>query len=408
MVPPLLRIAFRNVARNRRRSIITFSAVFLALGVMVSIRGFLNGLQATIRESIVLGQTGALQVHRKGFLKAVMTSSLDMAFPADDALMNKIRGVPGVKAATARIAFGGMVNANDTSAVAMLSAIDPKTEFAVCPRRLEMISAGKSLADGAATSAVLTSELAANLGVKLGATATLLTNDRDGVMNALDVEYNGTFGQAGLPMPDKKFGFVTLSLAQQLLRMEGQVTEIAVALHNFHDAERMKPILQQTLGPEFEVVTWHDVASFIDDVVAAQNFTLNLIAGIFLFVALLGIANTMLMSVMERTREIGTMMSVGVRRRQILMLFLLEAALLGLAGGLLGGIVGSGFVFYYGWKGMLLTIPGGLAPLQIHPNITLGYIGFVLALAAGGAVLSALWPSVRASKLRPVEALASV
>ena len=89
MLPPLLRIAFRNVLRNRRRSLITFSAVFLALGIMVSIRGFLNGLQATIRESVVLGQTGALQVHRTGFLKSV-SASLDMSIPSDDAFLAKI------------------------------------------------------------------------------------------------------------------------------------------------------------------------------------------------------------------------------------------------------------------------------------------------------------------------------
>ena len=118
----LLRIAFRNVLRNRRRSIITFSAVFLALGVMVGLRGFLNGMQATIRESVILGQTGALQVHRKGFLKSVNTSSLDLDLPTDEAFMGRILGVKGVKAATARIAFGGMANANDTSAVALFSA----------------------------------------------------------------------------------------------------------------------------------------------------------------------------------------------------------------------------------------------------------------------------------------------
>src|SRR5437868_13354594 len=93
MLPPILRIAFRNVARNRRRSIITFSAVFLALGVMVGIRGFLNGMHATLREAVILGQTGALQVHRKGFLKSVNTSSLDLNLPSDDAFLAKILAV---------------------------------------------------------------------------------------------------------------------------------------------------------------------------------------------------------------------------------------------------------------------------------------------------------------------------
>jgi putative ABC transport system permease protein len=190
--------------------------------------------------------------------------------------------------------------------------------------------------------------------------------------------------------------------------MDGRATEIAIAIANMDDAERFKPLLQAAVGPEYEVATWHDVASFIDDAIAGQNFTLNLIAGIFLFVALLGIANTMLMSVLERTREIGTMMSVGVRRRQILMLFLLEASLLGLAGGLLGAGVGSSLVYYWGHKGIILRFPGMLAPLSIYPTVSLNYNLFILALAAGGAALAALWPAIRASGLRPVEALSAV
>ena len=408
MLPSLVRIAFRNVARNRRRSIITFFAVFLALGVMVGIRGFLNGMQETLRESIILGQTGALQIHRKGFMKAVATSSLDLVVPTDAAFLQKIRSVPGIKAVTARIAFGGMVNANDTSTAAMLSAIDPQNEIAVCPRRLDMISSGKTIQAGGPTAVVMTPELAGSLGLQVGKQATILTNDRDGVMNALDVDYVGVYGQPGLPMPDKKFGFVPLPFAQDLLRMPDRATEIAVRIERFDEADKFKPVLQAAVGPEYEVVTWHDVASFIDDAIAAQNATLNIIGGIFLFVALLGIANTMLMSVLERTREIGTMMSVGVRRRQILSLFLLEAGILGLLGGILGAAAGSAFVFYYGYKGIVFKFPGMLAPLHVYPTVGMGYILFVLVLAAGGAVLSALWPAVRASQMRPVEALAAV
>ncbi len=404
----LLRIAFRNVLRNRRRSIITFSAVFLALGIMVGLRGFFNGMHETIRETIILGQTGALQVHRKGFLKSVNTSSLDLDVPTDDAFLARISAVPGVKAVTARINFGGIANANDTSAVALFSAMDPQREVTVCPRRLEMISSGKTLAQSGTASGIFTPELAANLGIKLGQQATLLVNDKEGVMNALDLDFVGLYGQPGLPLPEKKLGFVPLAYAQDLLRMPGRATEIAIAVFRLDEINQLKPLVQAVVGPDYEVSTWRDVAPSIEDALATQNAILNTIAGIFLFIALLGIANTMLMSVLERTREIGTMMSVGVRRRQILGLFLLEAALLGLLGGILGAAAGGSFVLYYGHKGMVLKFPDMLAPLHVYPVVSVSYILSILALAAGGAALAALWPSVRASRMRPVEALASV
>jgi putative ABC transport system permease protein len=394
MLPPLLRISSRNVLRNRRRSRITFLAVFFSVGVMISIKGFFNGMQASIREATVLGQTGSLQIHRKGFLKSANALSLSLDVPADEGFLSRIRAVPGVKAATARIVFSGMANANDISGVALFAAIDPWRELAVCPLRMEMVSAGKSLSESGPTAGILTPELAKSLGLKLGRSAAILTHDPDGVMSALDFEFVGVYGQPGFPLRDKKFGFVPLALAQTLLRMEGRATEIAVAIENLDDAERMRPLLAAAVGPEYEV--------------ARQNFVLGLISGIFLGIALLGIVNTMLMSVQERTREIGTMMSIGVRRYQILSLFLLEAALLGLAGGILGAAVGSGLVAYVGLKGILLHIPGMLAPLHIYPRVNLGYVLFVLFLSAGGAALAALWPAVRASRLRPVQALSAV
>ena len=121
---------------------------------------------------------------------------------------------------------------------------------------------------------------------------------------SLEGKVLGVYGQPGLPLPEKKLGYVPLKFAQELLRMEGRATEIAIAVHRFGDAERIKPQLQAALGPDYEVSTWHEVASFVDEAIAAQNATLGVIAAIFLFIALLGIANTMLMSVLERTREI--------------------------------------------------------------------------------------------------------
>src|SRR5262245_21603979 len=131
----LLLIALRNVLRNRRRSLITFSAIFVALGVMTSIRGCLNGLQTTILDTVILGQTGALQVHRKGYSAAMLSSSLSMDIPADEAFLARITAIPGVIGAAARINFSGIANAHDITAFAQFTAIDPQNETRVCPRR---------------------------------------------------------------------------------------------------------------------------------------------------------------------------------------------------------------------------------------------------------------------------------
>ena len=236
----------------------------------------------------------------------------------------------------------------------------------------------------------------------------MLTNDRDGVLNALDVHIVGAFGQPGLPLPEKKIGFVSLPLAQELLRMEGRATEIAVAVSDIDQVDAVAARVRAALGPAYEVSTWHELASFVDDIIANQNGALTIVAFTFLFVALLGIANTMVMSVLERTREIGTMMSVGVRRRQILALFLLEAGLLGLLGGILGAAGGGAFILYYARHGMTITFTGSAVPVHVFPFISARYVLFVFALATFGAVGAAFLPALRGSRLRPVVALGAV
>ncbi|MBS1153940.1 MAG: Cell division protein FtsX, partial [Myxococcaceae bacterium] len=131
------------------------------------------------------------------------------------------------------------------------------------------------------------------------------------------------------------------------------------------------------------------------------------ISGVFLSVVLLGIVNAMLMSVLERTREIGTMLAVGMRRRKIVGLFLAEGLVIGLIGGLLGVAIGLLVVTWLHHVGLPLPAPGATAPSIIRPFVS---NRFLISAAIGtplGAALASLWPAWRASRLRPVEALQS-
>ena len=403
----LLRIALRNVIRNRRRSLITLSAVFLAIGIMVATRGLLNGLQGAIREGVVKSQTGAIQVHKKGFLSSLQTTPLELDIPADEAFLGKIRAVPGVTAAAARIPFGGMINVKDDTLFALFFAFDPVAEPLVCPQRNDIVEKGVPLSAAAPDGIDISDELVRRLGAKPGDTVTLLTGDHDGVLNGVDVKVAGLLGTTTLPMPDHKIAYMTLSQAQSLLRMEGRATEIAVAIANMDQLDAVAAQLRQVLGPEYEVATWHDVAAFVDDIIKIQNWMISLIGYILLIVALIGIANTMLLNVLERTREIGTMMSLGMHRRDIRWLFIFEAALLGILGATAGAIAGCLFVLRYAsGKGLSIPIPGTGKPLVVHLFITAPYLATIFAVVVVGAAVAAAYPAFWASRLRPVQALA--
>ncbi len=404
----LLRIAVRNVLRNRRRTLITLAALLVGVGVMVSIRGVLNGFQTSLVESVIGGQTGALQIHKKGFLKNVLAAPLTLDLAADTAALRKIEQVPHVTAVAPRIVFAGMVNLGEETIFLALQAVDPAKEFKVCHLRRDTIYDQGRFKDGTVADAmVVTTEMDKALrdkAVKTKDPPALLAPDKDGQLSGENVSLVGTLALNG--PGERKLGLVRLDVAQRLLKMEGRATELLIAVDDINQIPAVQKALQQLMGPEYEVSTWEDIAKFVVSARERQNVIISVIAAIFMLLMLLGVANTMLMSVLERTREIGTMMAVGVRRGRIVVLFLFEALFIGGLGGVVGSSVGYGVVLALAKRGIEVTAPGSNVPFTIRPFVPPTYLAVVTVLAALGALGFALYPAWRASKLRPVEALA--
>lgn len=426
----LLLIAFRNLQRNRKRTAITLAALVLGVGLMVFIRGFINGQQQMMKNNIIAGRIGAVQVHKKGYLANVLASPLTLAFADTPELRARVQSVKGVEAVAPRIEFGAMISMPDKrpppadgSALAeedfgatsffMATAIDPEVEPKVTWRRAEWMREGRYPVDRSSTEVVLNNEFAAGLEAKVHPAgqplpaveqqAALLAADRDGALNGVNVVLGGVFAM-GAP-GDKRVGLVPLATAQQLLRMEGEVTEYALKVEPIERATEVREALQAVLGPEFEVHTWEEIFPFIKEMLGTSDFIFGIVARIFLLVVLLGIVNAMLMSVLERVREIGTMLAVGMRRRQIVQLFLLEGVVLGTLGGVLGVVAGAAVTLYLGHVGIDLPAPGATVSTLLRPTLTLRFLVEAQLQAVAGTAIAALWPALRASALRPVEAL---
>ncbi len=400
----LIRIALRNVARNRRRTLITLAALFVGVGVMVSMRGLLNGLQRALVTNVAEGQTGAVQVHKKGYMENVLATPLTLDFVVADVLP-KVLAEPGVHAAAARINFAGMVSTGDETLFMAAMAIDPVAERGVTPLREQTLEPGaRFFESGNRDGIALTFDLARSIGVKIGGEASLLSPDRDGALSGEPVRVAALMN---LTVPgEKKIVMVPLALAQKLLKMDGRATEIAVGVTPVEKADAIAAGLRRRLGPDYEVHTWSDVAMFVRQTMQRQNFVITMIAYAFMLLMFLGVANTMLMSVIERTREIGTMMAVGVKRSKILALFVVEALAIGAVGGTLGGATGLAVVSLLGRRGLSFGFPGSRIPFLLTPFIAPLYLGQIILVATLGAGLFALYPAFRASRLRPVQALA--
>lgn len=417
----LLAVAVRNLRRHRRRSGAALAAMVLGVAAMVTARGFINAQHRMMREDTVEGQLGAIQVHRRGYLSAVQRSPLQLAFEDTAGLRERLRAVEGVTAVAPRIVFGAMLAPPEQSPAAQaaayltVTAVDPGAEPAVTPLRTQHL-AGRALGGRDVPELLLEADVAEAMGAAIDRPGAplptveqwpaLLANDCDGAPNGEAVRLVGTF-KAEMP-GDRKVALLPLGTAQRLLRMERQVTEYAIAVRELAEAPEVRARIAEALGKEFEAHTWDEVAPLLKELHGYQDAAFNLLSALFLFVVLLGIVNAMLMSVLERVREIGTMLALGMRRAEVARLFLLEGAVLGALGGAAGAAIGQVVVLVLDALELRLPLAGTTTDSVLHFGVSAGYLFSVALAACASSALAALWPALRAARLRPVEALRHV
>jgi putative ABC transport system permease protein len=400
---PLLTLALRNVARSKARSALTTGAITFGILMTLLLGALIHGMHRYLIDDTVKARVGALQVHRAGYFALRDRQPLKLDLEAGGALEAALLRVPGVAAVSPRLVFSGMLSNGGAATVFMAQGVDPERERQVLPWASQEVRGGR-LSPEVPRGGLLSGELARALGVEPGATLTLQASTQGGKENVLDLEAVGTL-EGNLLAQSKRMVYVPLAYAQELLRMPGRATEYVVAVHEGANVDEVATGLRAALGEGYEVRTWRELQPAVSEIIRIQRGVLLALGALFLLIAIFGVANTLLMSVMERTREIGTMMAVGVRRGRIAGLFLLEAAVQALLGGALG-VAGA-----YALVALMVARGGVTLPMGEGQSFTLlpevaGYqVTIAVVAATVGAVLAALSPALRAARLRPVEAL---
>jgi putative ABC transport system permease protein len=399
-----LSLAARNLWRNRRRTLIALSALVIGTLLVVLLNGFRNGVVDLMTEGMVKAQVGAFQVHRKGFMEAIEVAPLKLGLADTPELRSRILGVPGVADLAPRITFSGLASSGARSSVVLVMAVDGASEARAFPLARRFV-AGRSLRDsGVRSAAVLGGPLMKNLGLSQGDTFTLSAQTPEGQTNAVDLQAEGWLPITD-PFSGKRLMAIRLGYAQELLRMPGRITEYAVQVRDIRRIDEVAAAARAALGPDHEVHTWLELQPLYRDIIRRQVFVLSAVSLTLFAIVLTGIVNVMAMSVYERVREIGTALALGMRRRQILRLFLAEGALLGLWGSLAGTGLGWAVVAMAGAWGVPFKAPGAAGTMPMHPSVQLEFLGMVVVAAVLGAVLAALYPAWRASRMHPVDAL---
>jgi len=402
----LARMAWRNVWRNKRRTLIALVAITLGLVFLAFMDGSIAGFQQAIFGNAVRLQGGNVQVHAPGHREKAKRLPLLPLVDAD-AVVQAAQAQPQVVAASRRINTGGFVSSREATMPVMICGIEPELEAPVSLLAPNM-ARGRYLAADDQDLILIGRAMAAQLKVDVGDRITLLGRATHEQMRRRTMTVVGVY-DLGLPEAEKQMVYISLAEAQTLFDLRDQATEVVVALQSVGQEKAVVAALQATL-PAYEVASWQELNPEMNQSLQADKQVMGIFGLVVLLIAGVGILNLMLMAVFERTREIGLLAAMGLKRHEILGLFLLEGVLIGLLGSLVGCVLGGLVVVVIGHVGIKLSIAGmgemmGLLGDRLYPTLRIDLLLERALTVAVIAALASLYPAWQASRREPAEAL---
>ena len=418
----LMKLAFRNVFRAKKRTIITFSSVSIGLGLLIFIISMMNGVDKQSISNIIHSQTSHLKIFKKGYYEKKDEIPLNKTMLNSEQYYAKIKEHPQIKEVESRILFNASLIKGTDELPCLGVACEPESD----PKILNI---KESIVEGSwiekdKTGMVIGIDMAKDIGVKVGDSITIRvitsSKNEDYSWNALDMEIVGIFN-SGNPTVDSNRIIVPLKIAQDALSLKDKVTEIVVCLVDDKEEtlqaslKYVKDLFKRS-NNNIEVYTWKDLAGIFLAISKSKTKSSAMIILIMLFIASIGIINTMMMAVLERTREIGMLMALGMKKKEIMTLFVIEGGFIGLFGSILGGFLGGLGSWYMEAVGIPLSAFGGETYVKLSQSaypikdVFYGEFSFdiILATLVFGVIISVLasfYPALKATRLNPTEAL---
>jgi ABC-type lipoprotein release transport system permease subunit len=381
----LLRMSWRNVWRNWRRTIIAVVAISLGLVFLLIFDGMMGGAEQAMYGNLVKLHGGNIQVHAPGYREKANRMPL-LPLADAEAVVNAALAQPQVVGASQRINTGGMVSSHEGTFPVSIIGIEPEQEARV-GLLADNIVGGRYLAAQDEDQLLIGQALA----------------------HQLDVDVGDRIFDLGIPDVEKGIVYVSLAEAQALFDLLDQATEVDIALQRMGQEEAVVGALQSAL-PGYEVDPWYVTDPSTKQTMEMEKEIMSLFGLVILLIAGVGILNLLLMAVFERTREIGILAAMGMKRWETLVLFLLEGTFIGLLGAVAGCVVGGLINLYLGQVGMpwaaqeyseLTALMGD----RIYFDVGIGLLvnrGLTVVIIAA---LAALYPAWQASRREPAEAL---
>ena len=397
------RLAARNLRRNTRRTAVATLTVAFGIVAYLLAGGFIAWIFDQMREGTIHSQLGHLQIVRPGYFEKGIADPYAFLLPEQSAQQKTIEAIAGFQSLAPRLSFSGLISRGDTTIAFLGDGVDPVFEKPVST--LVTIVAGNDLASAEQKAVLLGEGLANSLGAKVGDDVVLLVSAAGGGAGAVEVKVSGIFVTSAKEYDDSALR-LPIQVARKLMKVSGATSWVVLLDQTERTAESATILANALPSADFEVVPWTALADFYNKTVVLFSRQVSVVKFIIGLIIVLTISNTQMMSVLERTTEIGTSLAIGQRRKTVLRMFVSECLLIGLAGDVLGVVLGV----------VLAQVISAIGiPMPPPPGMSSGYIGQILVapglafdaliLALVATFLASVLPAWKASRMNIVDAL---
>lgn len=400
----LTKIASRNIWRSKKRSLIIIAAVSIGLWAGIFIMAFYNGMIEQRINAAIASELSHIQLHHPEFRKDY---EIKYYLPEGPKILEKIKNDSNVKAATGRIIIKGMIASASGSSGITLNGVMPEQEELLTHLKVKLIK-GNYFHPKKENEILLSEKLRKKLKLDLNKKTILTFQDKEGNLASAAFRITGIYKTINGPYDDANV-FVKITDLDSLAGIPNAINEIAVLLHSSKSVLEIQKKLKLQF-PKAAIKNWMEISPELGLTVSVGDQMVYIFMGIILLALAFGIVNTMMMSVLERSREIGMLLALGMNKFKIFLMILLETSFLILAGcpiGILLAFVTIGITHRTGINLSQFTevySSFGYSPI-IYPSLTWNQFGNILVLILLTALFSALFPARRALKLKPAETL---
>jgi len=401
----IIAVAWRNIWRSKTRSLVILIAICLGLASGIFYMGFYQGMVDQRINTAIKTESSHIQIHNMEYLN---NPDKKFLIANTDSVNQVIKSVSGVKATSSRIIMNTMIQSPTTASGVKVTGIVPEDEKLVTNLHTRLIE-GTYFEEGKRNPIVIGKKLAEKLKVRLKSKVVITLQDMEGNMTGASFKVEGIF-ETSNTVYDENCVFVRKDDLGRVMAMNANSShEIAVLLDQNDQLDLVDQLLKSDLR-SLDVKTWREIMPEVSMVESSFGITMIIFIGIILLALLFGIINTMLMAVLERTKELGMLMAIGMNKIRVFMMILLETVMLSFFGGVCGIVLGWILNLYFGVAGIDLGAwssayksMGFDTLVYTVPSWPISFEIAIMVIVTG--IIAAIYPAMKALKLKPAEAV---